>query len=250
MKYKIDRNIPLPLYYQLKQIIINQINDEEYKVDTAIPPEFELINQYKLSRTTVRQAINELVNEGYLYRKKGVGTFVSSRINQKKENEFLNQSFYKIDNIINRNGFVCRTEFLDAGITEATPEIANYLEIDVGEEIWYMDRLRYADKKAASFSRSYFKKKVVNDFLKEAETAAVHFHDYLDSKGYQIAYIREYLIPGWPDDEVKKRLELSNQYPIMIIKNVGYMENGEAVEYSISTIDAYFVSLSAFIKRE
>ena len=87
MQYHIDKNLPLPLYYQLKQIIMNSIDEGIYQEDTAIPTEFELISKYDVSRTTVRQALNELVNEGYLYRKKGIGTFVSpqSKIDEKSE---------------------------------------------------------------------------------------------------------------------------------------------------------------------
>lgn len=71
MRYIIDKSLPLPLYYQLKQIIINSIDDNIYKEDEAIPTERELIEKYNVSRTTVRQALNELCTEGYLYRKIG-----------------------------------------------------------------------------------------------------------------------------------------------------------------------------------
>ena len=67
MRYIIDKSLPLPLYYQLKQIIINSIDDNIYKEDEAIPTERELIEKYNVSRTTVRQALNELCTEGYLY---------------------------------------------------------------------------------------------------------------------------------------------------------------------------------------
>ena len=54
MRYIIDKSLPLPLYYQLKQIIINSIDDNIYKEDEAIPTERELIEKYNVSRTTVR----------------------------------------------------------------------------------------------------------------------------------------------------------------------------------------------------
>ena len=92
MKYIIDKNIPLPLYYQLKQIIINLIDDGVYKEDETIPTEHELIEKYQLSRTTVRQALNELVTEGYLYKRKGVGTFVSSTKKINDQQDIINST--------------------------------------------------------------------------------------------------------------------------------------------------------------
>ena len=69
----------LPMYYQLKNIIIDMIENEEIGVDECIPSEPKLMQTYNLSRTTVRKAIDELVNEGYLYKKQGKGTFVKGR---------------------------------------------------------------------------------------------------------------------------------------------------------------------------
>ena len=60
------------MYYQLKNIIIDMIENEEIGVDECIPSEPKLMQTYNLSRTTVRKAIDELVNEGYLYKKQGI----------------------------------------------------------------------------------------------------------------------------------------------------------------------------------
>ena len=74
---KITRNTPIPLYYQLKGIILGEIKSRNIKPGELIPTENEFCEMYHISRTTVRQAITELVNEGKLYRIKSKGTFVS-----------------------------------------------------------------------------------------------------------------------------------------------------------------------------
>ena len=129
MRYIIDKSLPLPLYYQLKQIIINSIDDNIYKEDEAIPTERELIEKYNVSRTTVRQALNELCTEGYLYRKKGVGTFVSSKEQKDNRHDIISPSVYKTDRVINRNGFVCKTKFVKCGIMEASSDVARQLKL-------------------------------------------------------------------------------------------------------------------------
>ena len=67
---KTDKSVPIPLYFQLKEIIIGEIKNGNYEKDAIIPTEKEFIEHYQISRTTVRQAITELVQEGWLYRVK------------------------------------------------------------------------------------------------------------------------------------------------------------------------------------
>ena len=74
---KIDKNTPIPLYFQLKSLLLAEIEDGTYLADSLIPTEKELCDMFHISRTTVRQALAELVQEGYLYRVKSKGTFVA-----------------------------------------------------------------------------------------------------------------------------------------------------------------------------
>ncbi len=67
----------VPLYSQLKNLIIEKIENGEYRENSKIPSEQELCESFNISRPTVRQAISELTNNGYLYKEKGKGTFVA-----------------------------------------------------------------------------------------------------------------------------------------------------------------------------
>ncbi len=73
----INKYSNVPLYSQLKNLIIKKIESGEYPEESKIPSEQELCEQYDISRPTVRQAISELTSNGYLYKEKGKGTFVS-----------------------------------------------------------------------------------------------------------------------------------------------------------------------------
>src|SRR5215471_18788355 len=73
----IDKHSPIPMYYQIMNQLREKISAGEYTVDDALPPERELVETYQVSRMTIRQAIIELVNEGILVRRKGIGTFVA-----------------------------------------------------------------------------------------------------------------------------------------------------------------------------
>lgn len=76
----LNRDDPLPLYCQLKKILLSKLQSGALQPGDAVPPETTLCEQYGVSRYTVRQALDELVREGLLERKRGKGTFVSSKL--------------------------------------------------------------------------------------------------------------------------------------------------------------------------
>ena len=79
MKYSIDHKSPVPLHIQTEMLLRDIIAEEEYKNGKTLPNEVELAKQLAISRTTLRQAINKLVFEGLLIRKKRTGTKLPRR---------------------------------------------------------------------------------------------------------------------------------------------------------------------------
>jgi GntR family transcriptional regulator len=77
----INREVPIPYYYQLEGLLRQQIMHGRWQAGQRVPSEKQLCEFYAVSRTTVRQAVNNLVDEGLLYHVKGKGTFVRKRAN-------------------------------------------------------------------------------------------------------------------------------------------------------------------------
>ena len=78
-KEKMDGNaIMKPLYTKISDYVMEKIQNEEWPVGYMLPPEVELCQQFGVSRTSVRTALLTLVNDGYLHRVKGKGTFVTT----------------------------------------------------------------------------------------------------------------------------------------------------------------------------
>ena len=73
----LNQNSTIPLYEQVKEAIKLKIEQKEWKENTRVPSETELMKIYEVSRVTVRNALALLVDEGYLEKKQGIGTFVS-----------------------------------------------------------------------------------------------------------------------------------------------------------------------------
>ncbi len=138
---KLDKSTPIPLYFQLKSIILNDIKDNHFTVGDAIPTENELVEYYHISRSTVRQAISELVQEGWLTRKASKGTFVT----KPEQNSSYIRSFEPFYQQVSKLGKVARTELIDLNVITPTPEIAEKLNLTPEQKVISMFRRRFAD---------------------------------------------------------------------------------------------------------
>lgn len=138
---RIDKNSPLPLYYQLKQILQEMIDNEELQPGDVIPPERELCEVLGISRMTARKAVMELVSEGILYREQGKGTFVS----QPKPQHRLNQ-LRGFTEEMEEKGLSVETKLLSFSFVPATVALKRELKLyPHQEEVIEIQRLRIVD---------------------------------------------------------------------------------------------------------
>ncbi|KMY51493.1 hypothetical protein AC625_19720 [Peribacillus loiseleuriae] len=161
-------NNNVPLYLQLKEKIIKLIDEKELKVNDAIPSEPMLTEKYNLSRTTVRKALDDLVNEGYLYRVHGKGTFVDGR---KIEQGLVNLSSCTED--MNRMGLSSQYVLLKQEIKSATPTLRSNLNLLQEGNVFHIERVMYGNESPVNVTKSYIPYQYVKgiekyDFEKES----------------------------------------------------------------------------------
>jgi GntR family transcriptional regulator len=138
---KIDRSSPLPLYHQLKQILLSCIKDEEIFPGEALPSETELQKTYGVSRITVRRALGDLAAEGYVTREPGRGTFVL----RPKAQDDRSAALGGLMDSLRAQGFEVDTEILQYEMRVAPPRVARKLGVDEGLPLLRFLRLIYAD---------------------------------------------------------------------------------------------------------
>lgn len=233
---EINKNIPVPLYFQLKELLQQEINKGVYKPGDLIPTELKLMEQYDLSRTTVRQAVNALVSEGYLTRKKGVGTTV---LPMQKRDALAN-----IPSQIKESGFVLETRLLSFEEDVARDAAAQRLELDEGEPIYIMARLRLGDGIPLVYSRSFIAQKTAPRLKQNVKSATDGFHKYLAAIGKEIRQIRRTTEAGFTDEKSKEILNLPKNTPIVLLTDLCYSATGQIVEYTISMVNTNVLKLS------
>lgn len=139
---KLNNASQIPLYYQLKHIILDEIESGKFKVGEQLPTETELCEKYNVSRITVRRAISELVADKVLYKKQGKGTFVSE---YKIERELI--SIGSFSDITTESGKEPSTQILQTSITKPTKELCKALKITANEKVLELKRLLRIDGK-------------------------------------------------------------------------------------------------------
>ncbi len=128
-----------PIYQQIISYIKEYIENGIYQKGNIIPSEQEFCNQFSTSRMTVRKAIDELVNDGYLYRIQGRGTFVSHWV-YRKSLEVLGFSYH-----MKLLGYSPTSKVLSFKIKTPEPTVAERLKILPTENVFYISRVRMAD---------------------------------------------------------------------------------------------------------
>jgi GntR family transcriptional regulator len=145
----IDRGNPLPLYYQLKQILLRHIQDGNIIPGKVLPSETELQERYGVSRITVRRALSDLASEGYISRQPGRGTFVlRSKLQSPSEKLSIGDSLVA-------QGFKVGWQILRYGLRPAPHRVAQKLHVDEGQPLLYFQRLIYADDEPIVLAEVY-----------------------------------------------------------------------------------------------
>ncbi|KRM11721.1 GntR family putative transcriptional regulator [Lentilactobacillus farraginis DSM 18382 = JCM 14108] len=140
-----------PLYLQIRNKIIEEINTGVYAVGTQIPPEQELEKAYDVSRITIRRAINDLVNSGYLVKKQGKGTFV---LNHKMERNLLSLNSYT--EFMLHNEEVPKREIISLEKVQANENISKLMNIKRGDWVVRLARTMTFEPRNKGYEITYY----------------------------------------------------------------------------------------------
>lgn len=147
----LDSNSSIPLYKQLADILIHQIESGKLPVGSKIPTEDELSTNYNISRVTVRKAMEELSSSCYIERKPGKGTFVSE-----KKIERSISALISFTEMCQMQGLKASAKTLRLDIIEPTEEEQSRMKLNPQDKIIVLERLRYADDRPVTIEISKF----------------------------------------------------------------------------------------------
>jgi len=140
MPVPLNRTLYVPLYHQLKEILLRDIRSGKLKPDDRLPPEDQVAASYGVSVITVRRTLTDLATEGYIRRERGRGTFISRPSVEQGPRELTSFAHE-----MSKRGLRSTSRVLEHKVVPATGEIAQHLQIEEGEDIFILRRLRLAD---------------------------------------------------------------------------------------------------------
>lgn len=227
MSATVDKSSRTPLYLQLMNILIEMI-ENKLTEDEKLLSEREICDIYNVSRTTVRQAMDELEKEGYIYKIHGKGTFVSS----KRMNQDL-ISFYSFTEEMKKLNKVPSSEVIGFEIVQADEKICSIFKIEKDDLLYKISRIRKADGLPMMYENTYLPFNRFNGLTKIQLEENPMYDVLLKCFNAKITLAEEYFMPILTNKLESIYLDIKEGSPSLKIERFTY-ENENVIEYTLS----------------
>ncbi|MBL8132288.1 MAG: GntR family transcriptional regulator [Anaerolineae bacterium] len=223
----IDFDSPIPYYIQVKDVIRGRIRDGTWSPGDRLPSEAEMCDLFTVSRTVVRQALQDLIHEGLIKRRKGKGSFVAAG----KISEQLVQKLTGFYQDMVEQGLQPVTQVLKQHVVAASPVVAGYLKLEPGTPVIEVERVRSVQNVPIVVVTTYLPynlcPNLVTDDLNNQSLYAL-----LENR-YQITITRgrRTIQAVLAEGQEAKLLEVSKGAPLFRLDSISYLSDGTAVEY-------------------
>ena len=218
-------------YEKIAFDIKEDILSEKYKPNEQLPFEKELCEKYNVSKMTVKKALDLLVNDGLIIKRRGSGTFVKD-ITEKEIQRIIEKKQFSGLTTTSR-GHKVTSKVLEFKIINATKEIADILKIEEDEFIYFVHRVRYVDDKAVVIEKTYIPLNLIPG-MKLADVKKSIYGYIKDKLGLNIQSAHSTVRAMKSDELDRKYLNLEKDEPILEVERVAYLDNGKVFEYSFS----------------
>lgn len=217
----------IPVYYQIKQAIKNQIIDKEYLPGEKIPTENQLAEQFKVTRLTVRQAISLLNQEGLLVSKRGHGTFVTENENlvnslSLESAGFIDDNFYHVQKT--------KTRFAEINKIAPSKVIASKLGLN-GENISVVQlkRVRFLNDNPFSFITNYLPVEIGSQINEDALYKKSLLEILVNDIGIFFKESFQTIEASFADQEVAEKLGVPSGAPMLAVERIMYAKKQKPV---------------------
>jgi GntR family transcriptional regulator len=227
---KLKRESPTPLYLQIKNALVADIDAGQFKPHQRLMSERELGEKFKVSRMTVRQALNEMIRDGILYTQVGKGTYVSeSKIKQEL------QTLTGFSQDMAARGALVSAQVLDARIIPATLTLAAIFGVPMNTELVPLSRLRLSDGMRLAIEEAYIRHQVCPGIL-ECDFSKESLYHVLATR-YNTILVRaeQTMEASLSTPKEAELLQITSPSPVLRIERLSYNELNMLIEYVKST---------------
>lgn len=216
-------------YLNIYNIIVNKIESKEYVANDKLPSEKELMDEYNVSRDTVRKSLNMLEQNGYIQKSKGKGSFV---LDINKFN-FPVSGVVSLKELSEKSGRAIETTVEALECTIPKKNISKGLEINEDEKVWRIVRARTIDGEKVILDKDYVVQKFVENLTEDICKNSLY--EYVENVlGLKIAYAKKEITVQNASEEDKKYLDMKGFDMIVVVKSYTYLDDTSLFQYTES----------------
>jgi len=233
----------LPMYVKIREALRQEITQGVIKRGERLPSEHELAIKFGVSRMTVRQGISDLIDEGLVYRRHGVGTFVAY--------PHLDRDHTRLTNFFDRakgDGINVQAIVLSLEVIPARQKIAKALDINAGEPVIRVKTLRFANNLPITIHDAHIPHKQFSRLLNE-NLEVQNLWSLFEQCGYKVKRAIQRIEARQATKELAKLMDIEEGAPILYKERTVYAENGTPVEFTYCYNRGDIYSLTVSLER-
>ena len=215
-----------PLFKQLRDVVMQLIEEGKYKDGDLLPSEREFAERYGISRVTVRQALNSLVQDGVIIKKQGKGNFVATKRIETKLDSLLGF----IEEFVIKN-MKCKVSIVKQGYSMAPSEVLSAMQAQDSPEMFLLVRHVIVEDHALGIDYTYIPRNIAYQ-LGEMDFRKVIIYRLLEQRGYNLCSAEQSIIADLPSPQECSLLEVAPKTPMLVRRRVAYVEGNLPVVYS------------------
>lgn len=223
-KLRLEKSLPIPLYYQIEKLIREMIGNKDLKPGDKIPTELELMNIFDVSRTTIRITVNNLLRDNFIEIIRSQGTFIKT----KKFYEPLYGIVSFTEEVLEQ-GFTPSMKILDLNIIEPDKEVATIIKLKRSSEVYKIKRLRLLNGKTIGIDTTYLPANYVpnlkkTDFEEHGKKQSLY---YLLEHKYKLVldHSEEIITANFTTKKDRELLGLKSNIPIIFVHRIIFLPN-------------------------
>ncbi len=219
----LDRSGPIPLYFQVSQRIEQAIMDGTLPAGARLENEVSLGERLRLSRPTIRRAIQDLVDKGLLVRRRGIGTqVVHGRVTRGVELTSLYED-------LQQSGQRPSTRILSVEVVKATELLADRLAVPEGAAVLHVKRVRLADNVPVSVLENWLPTEFTDITARELETAGLY--EILRARGVTIRVAKQRIAARTATTDDSLLLDIDKHSALITMERTAFDSSGKAIEF-------------------
>jgi len=243
----LDRHSLTPLYLQLKDLLASRITDGLLQPGDALPSERQLCEEFSLSRTTVREALRELSNQGLIRTVPGRGAFVATS----QFDLTVRVSLAGFTGDVRREGMTPSSRLLGARlVVSPSPALIKEMGLQPGDELVRLERLRLVNNTPLALHVVYLNHRLCPQILQHNLTAESVFQLLRNEYGLRLVQAREQVYAALANQQELELLNLAYPAAVLRTERTTLLDTGEVIEFALATYCGEWYRLDMLLEEQ